>query len=382
MAQRMKFGIFLAPFHRLGENPTLALERDLELIEWLDTLGFDEAWIGEHHSAGWEIISSPEMFLAAAAQRTRHIKLGTGVVSLPYHNPLMVANRIILLDHLSRGRAMLGVGPGALAQDAYMLGIDTTTQRPRMAEALEVILQLLEGKEPVTCKTDWFELQEASTQLRPFQEQLPVYVAAVQTPAGPTLAGKHGTGLLSITVPRDVPGQTDLKYLWNVAEETAAKHGTTMKRENWRLNVSLHLAETREEAIEGIRMGAGYYWKEYFEETLGRPTDGGSLETVVDRMIENGAIIGTPDDAVVAIEKLVQRSGGFGGLLIGAIDWTSREKTLKSYELFARYVMPRFQGTLDPLVNSNQWSKQKAAELHNARVRAWTKAREDYAKEN
>ncbi len=121
--KRMKFGVFMAPFHRVGENPTLALERDLELLQWLDTLGFDEAYIGEHHSAGWETIASPEMFMATAAERTRHIRLGTGVTSLPYHHPFMVANRMVQLDHLTRGRVILGCGPGARASDAIMLGI-------------------------------------------------------------------------------------------------------------------------------------------------------------------------------------------------------------------------------------------------------------------
>ena len=129
LPERMKFGIFLGPFHRVGENPTLAIQRDLELIEWLDHLGFDEAWIGEHHSAGWEIIASPEVFIAAAAERTRNIKLGTGVVSLPYHHPLMVANRIVQLDHMTKGRVLFGVGPGALPGDAYMMGIPHETQR-------------------------------------------------------------------------------------------------------------------------------------------------------------------------------------------------------------------------------------------------------------
>ena len=110
----LRFGIFMAPFHPNGQNPTLALERDLELVEHLDRLGFDEAWIGEHHSAGYEIIASPELFIAAAAERTKHIRLGTGVVSLPYHHPFMMAQRIVQLDHITRGRVMLGVGPGAL----------------------------------------------------------------------------------------------------------------------------------------------------------------------------------------------------------------------------------------------------------------------------
>lgn len=109
---RMKFGLFMAPFHAAGENPTLALQRDLELIEHLDRLGFDEVWVGEHHSGARELIGDPALFIAAAAERTKQIRLGTGVTSLPYHHPFMVADKMTLLDHLTRGRAMLGVGRG------------------------------------------------------------------------------------------------------------------------------------------------------------------------------------------------------------------------------------------------------------------------------
>jgi len=168
LPKRMKFGIFLGPFHRVGENPTLAMDRDLELVQWLDALGYDEAWIGEHHSAGWEIISSPELFIAVAADRTRHIKLGTGVVSLPYHHPFMVANRMVQLDHMTRGRVLFGVGPGALPGDAYMMDIDPTTQRQRMDESLGVILRLFTETEPLTYKSDWFSLREAMLQIRPY----------------------------------------------------------------------------------------------------------------------------------------------------------------------------------------------------------------------
>src|SRR5712691_9782884 len=190
LPERLKFGIFMAPFHRINENPTLALERDLELVEWLDTLGFDEAWVGEHHSAGWETIASPEVFISGAVQRTRHIKLGTGVVSLPYHHPLMVANRMVLLDHMSRGRVMLGVGPGALLTDALMLGVEPTRQRQMMGESLDAIMELLTSDESVNRKTDWFELVNARLQLRSFTEpHLPIAVASVQSPAGVQLAG-------------------------------------------------------------------------------------------------------------------------------------------------------------------------------------------------
>src|SRR5947208_3610217 len=144
----LRHGIFLPPFHPNEENPTQCLERDLELIGWLDKLGFHEAWIGEHHSAGYEIISSPEIFIAFAADRTRHIRLGTGVISLPYHHPMMVANRMVQLDHMTRGRVLFGGGPGALPGDAYMLGIDTTVQRERMDEALGMSLRRTAKAEP------------------------------------------------------------------------------------------------------------------------------------------------------------------------------------------------------------------------------------------
>ena len=230
----MKFGVFMAPFHRVGENPTLALERDLELLQWLDTLGFDEAYIGEHHSAGWETIASPELFMATAAERTRHIRLGTGVTSLPYHHPFMVANRMVQLDHLTRGRVILGCGPGALASDALMLGIKPERQRAMMEESLDAIVRLMSDTEPYSIQTDWFEMNEAVLQLRPYQDPIvPVAVASVESPAGVTLAGKHGASVLSLSVPRDTIRKTSLAELWSIAEETAAEHGKTMHRKDW-----------------------------------------------------------------------------------------------------------------------------------------------------
>jgi len=381
LPERMKFGIFLAPFHRLGDNPTLALERDLELVQWLDTLGYDEAWVGEHHSAGWETISSPEIFMAVAADRTRHIKLGTGVVSLPYHHPFMVANRMVQLDHMTRGRVMLGVGPGALTSDAYMLGIDATAQRERMDESLGVILRLFTDTEPITYKSDWFELRDATLQLRPYQKPyMPVAVASVQSPSGVALAGKHGAAVLSTSIPRNDSGQSDLNYLWAIAEESAAEHGKEVKREDWRLVVPVHLAESRKEAIEQARLGAGRFHREYFEETIGRESDGTPLEKIIDKMVDAGLwIIGTPDDCIEGIKRLDARSGGFGGFLVQAQEWAPREKVLHSYELLARYVMPHFQGTLGGLTVSNQWSRDHTKELQALRANAIDRARQVWA---
>src|SRR4051812_32254683 len=185
----LRNGIFLAPFHALDEDPTEAIHRDLALIEHLDRLGYEEAWIGEHHSGGYEIIASPEIFIAAAAERTKRIRLGTGVVSLPYHHPLMVADRIIQLDHQTRGRVMLGCGPGLLTSDAAMLGIDPAKQRARMQESIEIILRLFAG-ETVTRESEWFTMREARLQLKPYTHPHPhVAVASAVTPHGATLAG-------------------------------------------------------------------------------------------------------------------------------------------------------------------------------------------------
>ena len=126
---KMRFGAFLAPHHPIGEHPTLQLQSDLELVTHMDKLGYDEFWCGEHHSTGWEIIASPEIFLAGAAERTQRIKLGTGVISLPYHHPFMVAQRLVQLDHQSRGRLIFGSGPGALPSDAHTMGIDPMVLR-------------------------------------------------------------------------------------------------------------------------------------------------------------------------------------------------------------------------------------------------------------
>jgi len=238
--------------------------------------------------------------------RTRTIGLGTGFVSLPYHHPLMVANRIVLLDHLSRGRAMLGVGPGALVTDALMLGLDPTIQRQRMDESMGVIMRLLTDPEPLTYDSDWFKLRDASLHLRPFSQPLmPVAVASAESPSGMITAGKHGAGVLSLGVVNGLRGTVNLPAQWAIAEQHAAEHGKTMNRADWRLVIPVHIAESRKEALDDCRTGAARWQREYFVRTLGRnfATDFPDDE-VIDRMADAGAwIVGTPDDLIAAIQR-------------------------------------------------------------------------------
>jgi limonene 1,2-monooxygenase len=378
MAHRgLRFGIFLAPFHRLGENPTLALARDMELIEWLDHLGYDEAWIGEHHSAGWEIIAAPELVIAAAAERTRHIMLGSGVTSLPYHHPLLVANRFVQLDHMTRGRAMLGCGPGALPSDAYMLGIEPVDQRRRMDEALSAIMALLRGDEPVTMKTDWFELRDARLHLAPYTDpHFPIAVASTLTPSGVVAAGKHGLGVLSLAA--GLPGGPQaLADQWRLAEETAARHGVTMDRRQWRLVTNVHVAGDDEEALRQVHAGERHETVTYFEETLGRPP-GRADDPLRDGVRMGTTLVGSPETVIKGIETLLAHTGGgAGGILFRAHEWANREQTLRSYELFARYVMPRFQGSLEPILASNAWARSHRRTIFGPNVEAIQRAYAD-----
>jgi limonene 1,2-monooxygenase len=365
----LNFGIFLAPFHPVGQNPTLALERDLQLIEHLDALGFDEAWFGEHHSAGYEIIASPEVFIAAAAQRTRTIRLGTGVSSLPYHHPFMLADRMVLLDHLTRGRLMIGVGPGALPSDAFMMGIDPANQRDMMEEALEAILLLLEGKEPVSMKTDWFTLVEARLQLRPYQRPFPeVAVAAQVSPAGPRAAGRFGASLLSIGATSAAGGFDILGAHWDVMEERAAEFGTVVDRAKWRLVGPMHLADTKEQAIADVAFGLEE-WVDYFQRVAALPLapDTTNFESLVDALIASGfAVIGTVEDAIAQIDRLRTQSGGFGSFLLMGHEWADTAATRHSFELFARYVAPQFQGTSQTLTASRDWAAENRPQFIGA----------------
>jgi limonene 1,2-monooxygenase len=185
--------------------------------------------------------------------------------------------------------------------------------------------------------------------------------------------------VLSLSIPRDTVRQTSLQELWAIGEETAEKHGKTLRREDWSLVVSVHLAESRKEAIEDVRLGSGRELTEYFGTTLGNPVPDVPANQMVDFMVErNQWIIGTPDDCIARIEGLQEMSGGFGGFMIRVADWATREKTLHSYELFARYVMPHFQGSLAGIQVSNQWASARKEALQANRIAGLKRATDAY----
>jgi limonene 1,2-monooxygenase len=347
----LRFGVFLPPMHKTGVNPTLALHRDLELLEHLDGLGYAEAWIGEHHSAGSELIASPEVFIAAAAERTKHIKLGTGVNSLPYHHPFVLADRIVMLDHLTRGRMMFGAGPGQLTSDAAMLGIDPQQQRPRMEESFDVIMRLFAG-ETVTAKTDWFTCDEAVLQVRPYSN-FDVAVASSISPAGSKLAGRYGAGLLSIAATEPAAFQV-LDYNFHVWTEEATRNGHVADRAAWRLMGPMHIAETVEQAKTNCRYGLQWVF-DYLSHIIpigdpAAPPPPTDYDEFVEFANESGRmVIGTPEMAIEQIQRLVDKTGGFGAYLFLGADLADWRATKHSYELFAYEVMPHFTGQAAPV---------------------------------
>ena len=347
---RMRFGIFLPPHHvPTNYNPTYALQQDVDLIKHLDGIGYDEAWFGEHHSGGVELINDPMLFIAHMAAQTKHIRLGTGVVSMPYHNPLWVADRLSLLDHLTRGRVMLGVGPGALATDAAMIGIHPSEQRDALDEDMDVLMHLLTNDEPISVETARYKLVDARMQLDFFQDpHPPVVAAAVVSPSGPRLAGKHGIGLISVGATMKA-GVDVLAMHWDVVEERAKEFGKTTDRDSWRVVGLMHIAETRDQALKDVRHGIRE-WCDYLQHTAAAPqiqVSGSNVDEYIEWALSTGsAVIGTPNDAIEHIQSVIDLSnGGFGSYLLFDHNWAQYSVKRRHYELFGEYVVPYFKKT-------------------------------------
>jgi limonene 1,2-monooxygenase len=378
---RMRFGIFLPPHHvPVGQDPTWSLQRDVQLVQTIDAMGYEEAWFGEHHSCGVELIGDPALFIAHVAQVTKYIKLGAGILSLPYHNPFIVADRFVQLDHLTRGRAILGVGPGALATDAIMLGIDPADTRAALEQDTDVLMHLLRSDEPISIETDRYKLVEARLQLDCFSyPHFEVATAAIVSPSGPRLVGKHGLGMISIGATMSDAGFDALALHWGVVEERAAEFGQTPNRESWRLVGPMHIADTREQAEKDVAHGIDG-WFDYLQHTAAAPQLNVQGETTAERIdfvrSSGMGVIGTVEDAINQIDRLVEQSnGGFGCYLMFAHNWAPWEATLHHYHLFANHVIPRYRGTDKRLIANEAWTRSvrdPLAEKQWDAINAWT----------
>lgn len=321
------------------------------------------------------------MFLVAAAERTKHIRLGTGVNSLPYHNPFHIAERIVLLDHLSQGRAILGCGPGSLSSDAHMLGGDVAKARDRQADALEVILDLLDGK-TVTRETDWYTLRDARLHLASYQRpRVEVAVASAASPSGPKLAGRHGTGLLNFAG-TSTEAVEALRAHWGIVEAEAAKSGKQVSREGWRLTGIMHLADTEEQARADLRYGFEEFFNYQRQTSLLALPECGSLDELIDTAIEARLVtIGTPENAINTIQELADATGGFGSFLITLVDIAPYAAQRRSLELCAEAVIAHFRDQFAPRYASRAWTLEDFGGGRDQWEAAVVAATEAYAKE-
>ena len=292
------------------------------------------------------------------------------MVSLPYHHPFNVAQRIVQLDHMTRGRAMFGSGPGALPSDARTLGINPMVQRDRQDEALGVIIRLLRGEERFSYESEWFTLRDAQLQILPLQERVPMATASSISPSGMKIAGKYGIGALSIAS-TSVEGLQALPTQWSFAEEAAAKHGQTVDRRDWRVLMVWHLAESKTQAEQEAVHGLHRWHNEYNVHVLGRP-GATRVEDPFELLAQTtgegaagagAAVVGTPDELVAAIRQLQDLTGGFGVVLGFVHDWANQEATLRSWDLFARYVVPELNGYTQPLRESARYVHENQREL-------------------
>jgi limonene 1,2-monooxygenase len=327
----LKFGFFLPPAHTGIENPPGAGENTLRLIQKLDELGYEYAWMNDDQSPESMITGSLEVLIATAIKRTKTIKLGVGVTLPALQHPLALADRLTQLSQLAKGRITFCVGLGEVPSQTTVNVTSPPDQENEVPESLDVLLPLLRG-ETASNKTSMVELALAS--------QI--------SPSAARMAGTYGLGLVSISATS--PGGFDtLAINWEVGERAAKKSHQSVDRKNWSLVGPVHIAETREQALKDVTFGL-QDWVAYFRDLADLSIVPPGIQDPALWLVESGlAVIGTAGDAIAQIRRLQEQSGGFGCFLQMGHNWADQEHSNKSIELFARHVIPEFQSSRNPI---------------------------------
>ncbi len=349
----MHFGFFSMPEHPPIENWTLSYDRDIDNVVLAEKLGFHEYWIGEHHTGGYENVPVPEFMIAKASAVTSRIRLGTGVINLPYQDPFLVAERLAFLDHLTHGRLEYGFGGGGLPTDQALFQLDRSEASPRTNEALEIIWQLLTSEEPVSYEGVYWKYENRQLQVGPYQDVPPFAIAGLTGTHNYARCGAKGWKALSVYfTPIDnlgYPHAPDLAGHARALTEAAAEAGLdpAVARQDWRISREVYVSDSRDSAMSEIRAGVHRSYEYLIGLGLGglmkKSEDMPDADLTFEWMAEEIPwIIGSPEDCVRQIRELEEQTGGFGTLLINARDWVTTDKWNRSLELFARFVMPQF----------------------------------------
>jgi limonene 1,2-monooxygenase len=348
----MKFGIFTMPEHVPWENWNLAYDIDLEKIKYAEKLGFAEFWIGEHHAGGYENVPVPELYVARASAVTSTIKLGTGTVNLPYHDPFVVAERLAFLDQLTKGRLIYGIGGGGLPFDQELFGTGPTAG-PRFDEAVEIVERLWNSTEKISHEGEFYSFENREIQVRPYQENPEIAVAGLRNLNKYELCGEKGWAPMSMYYVRPKAieglGALGLDDQIEAAERTAEEAGRDREepRRNWRVLREVYVSDSRAQAIEELHQG----WQHSYDYIIGLGI-GGLIQDREDMPVEEMTfewmidsfpmIIGTPEECIEQILSVEEETGGFGTLILNDRNWVSFEQWKRSMELFMRYVAPAF----------------------------------------
>ncbi|MEF8778049.1 MAG: LLM class flavin-dependent oxidoreductase [Natronomonas sp.] len=361
----LDFGIFTMPEHPPWENWNLSYDRDVQEAKLADELGFDEYWIGEHHTGSYENVPVPEYMIAKISAETEHINLGPGTVNLPYHDPFLVAERLAFLDQLTDGRVIYGYGGGGLPSDMEMFSIDGEDQREMIAEAIDIIQTYTQAEEPTSYDGEFWSYDDRIIQVPPYQDEPMESIAGLTRERSYEMAGEMGMGSLSVYfTPLETPNnpaapnlQDHARAMTEAAE--AAGRDPQEVRDNWGIVREVYVSDSKEQALDEIREGVEDSYSYLIELGLGAlmkrddemPDDDLSLEWMAENI---PWIIGSPEDCIRQIKKLHEEVGGFGTLILNSRDWVTTDLQERSLELFAREVMPAFQSNKGP----REWHKQ------------------------
>ena len=355
----MQFGLFMMPLHPPERGFAESYERDLEQIVLADRLGYREVWIGEHFTERWENAPAHELLIAQALLKTERIVLATGVTLLALHNPVEIAHRIAMLDHMARGRFYWGIGGGAIPTDLALFGLEGLSPsdvRARSAEALDVILKLwasdgsfsYKGRHFTVTAPDMDPVRERGYYMKPFQKpHPPIGVAGTsQGSAALRMAGERGWMPMSSSLLSPV----HLKDHWPLVEAGAASAGRVAHRSEWRIGRDVFVADTAAEARDRARavLGRNYVRHQH-------PNRVGTSQMAsckidpnlpddaidVDYMMEHMWIVGDPSQVADQVRRLYADVGGFGWLLAITQDSDDPAWDHRSLQLLIEDVGPR-----------------------------------------
>ena len=360
----MQLGMFMMPVHPPARSFTDTLAEDTEKSLLADELGFDELWLGEHFSATSEPIPSPMMFMAGLVPRTKRLTFGTAVICLPNHDPVKVAAEVAQFDHMSRGRFMLGIGPGGLVSDFELFNnADFGVRTRKVMESIGMIQRIWSQDPPYVLDGEFWNVRLADAIVpelgigympKPFQKGGPPISISLASPGSATArtAALNGWGILSANI---IPTYSVASH-WEIYSKACAEAGRPARGENWRVARNLTVAPTDAEARDRVfgEAGANRYFYSYMRQVLAsvgllvvlKPrADMPDAEATVEAITEECVIYGSPRTMLDKLVAFRERVGPFGTLMMTGLDWSGPNEAWErqSMQLLAHEVMPKFR---------------------------------------